>query len=75
MGSDVTQRETAVCVPDEDGSLIFHGWAKFYPGALASVLAQKVLRAERGGFESGAMSSWLWHELKRIDLPVVCINA
>jgi transposase len=21
------------------------------------------------------MSSWLWHELKRIDLPVVCIDA
>jgi transposase len=29
----------------------------------------------RIGFETGAMASWLWHELKRIDLPVVCIDA
>ncbi len=31
--------------------------------------------AERIGFETGAMSSWLWHELKRVGLPVVCIDA
>ncbi|MDP3410136.1 transposase [Bosea sp. (in: a-proteobacteria)] len=27
------------------------------------------------GFETGAMSSWLWHELRRVGLPVVCIDA
>jgi transposase len=21
------------------------------------------------------MASWLWHELRRVDLPVVCIDA
>lgn len=30
---------------------------------------------ERVDFETGAMSSWLWHELRRIGLPVVCIDA
>jgi transposase len=31
--------------------------------------------AEWIGFETGAMARWLWHEPKRIDLPVVCIDA
>jgi transposase len=38
-------------------------------------MAKRAPDAVRIGFETGAMSSWLWHELKRIDLPVVCIDA
>jgi transposase len=42
---------------------------------LAKVIAKRAPHAVRIGFETGAISSWLWHELKRIDLPVVRINA
>ena len=72
---DVSQKETAVCVVDETGRLIFEGRAKSDPGALAALLAKKARHAERVGFETGAMSSWLWHELKRIGVPVVCVDA
>ncbi len=75
VGLDVSQKETAVCVVDEDGRLIFEGRAKSDLGALASVLAKRPPLAEMVGFETGAMSSWLWHELKGIGLPVVCIDA
>ncbi|NGM44563.1 IS110 family transposase [Rhodobacter sp. SGA-6-6] len=75
VGLDVSQKETAVCVVDEHGRLIFEGRARSDPGALARILAKKAPLAERVGFETGAMSSWLWHELKRIGLPVVCIDA
>jgi len=75
VGLDVSQKETAVCVVDEDGRVIFEGRARSDPGALAAILAKKAPLAERVGFETGAMSSWLWHELKRIGLPVVCIDA
>lgn len=75
VGLDVSQKETAVCVVDESGRVTFEGRAKSDPGALAAVLAKKAPQAERVGFETGAMSSWLWHELKRIGLPVVCIDA
>lgn len=75
VGLDVSQRETAVCVVDETGRPIFEGRAKSNPGALAELIRRKAPLAERIGFETGAMSSWLWHELKRIDLPVVCIDA
>lgn len=75
VGLDVSQRETAVCVVDEAGRVIFEGRCKSDPGALAAMLAKRAPFAERIGFETGAMSSWLWHELKRIGLPVVCIDA
>lgn len=75
VGLDVSQKETAVCVVDENGRRVFEGRAKSDPGALAAILAKKAPLAERIGFETGAMSSWLWHELRRIGLPVVCIDA
>ena len=51
------------------------GKARSEPGALAEVIRRRAPQAGRIGFETGAMASWLWHELKRIDLPVVCIDA
>lgn len=38
VGLDVSQRETAVCVVDEDGKQVFEGRAKSNPGALAETL-------------------------------------
>jgi transposase len=75
VGLDVSQKETAVCVIDDSGRIVFEGKARSEPGALAKVIRKRASRAVRIGFETGAMASWLWHELKRIDLPVVCIDA
>lgn len=75
VGLDVSQRETSVCVVDGEGKLVFQGKAKSDPGVLADLLRKRAPHAERIGFETGAMSSWLWHELKRIELPVVCLDA
>lgn len=75
VGLDVSQKETAVCVVDQDGKVLFEGKAPSDPRALARVIRKRAPAAERIGFETGAMSSWLWHELKRIDLPVVYIDA
>lgn len=75
VGLDVSQKETAICVVDQDGKVLFEGKAPSDPGGLARVIRKRAPAAERIGFETGAMSSWLWHELKRIDLPVVCVDA
>jgi transposase len=75
VGLDVSQKETAVCVIEESGRIVFEGKARSEPGALARLIAKRAPDAVRIGFETGAMASWLWHELKRIDLPVVCIDA
>ncbi len=74
VGLDVSQRETSVCVLNETGHILFEGKAKSDPGALTALLRKRAPHAERIGFESGAMASWLWHELRRLDLPVVCID-
>jgi transposase len=75
VGLDVSQKETAVCVIDDAGRIVFEGKARSEPGALAKVIRKRAPGAVRIGFETGSMASWLWHELKRIDLPVVCIDA
>jgi len=75
VGLDVSQKETSVCVVDEVGQVLFEGKAKSDPGALTALLRKRAPQAERIGFETGAMASWLWHELRRVDLPVVCIDA
>ncbi|ANT54421.1 IS110 family transposase [Mesorhizobium amorphae] len=75
VGLDVSQRETSVCVVDDAGRSVFQGKVKSDPGALTELLRKRAPHAERIGFETGAMSSWLWHELKRVGMPVVCIDA
>lgn len=75
VGLDVSQKETSVCVVNEAGQIAFEGKAKSDPNALTELLRKRAPYAERIGFETGAMSSWLWHELRRVDLPVVCIDA
>jgi transposase len=62
-------------VVDDTGKTVFQGKAKSDPGALTELLRKRAPHAERIGFETGAMSSWLWHELKKVELPVVCIDA
>lgn len=75
VGLDVSQKETSVCVVDERGRVVYEGKAKSQPGALTSFLRKHAPNAERIGFEIGAMASWLWHELRRVELPVVCVDA
>jgi transposase len=75
VGLDVSRKETSVCIVDDTGRSMYEGKAKSTPGALTELIRKYAPYAERIGFESGAMASWLWHELKRVDLPVVCIDA
>jgi transposase len=60
VGLDVSQRETSVCVLNETGHILFEGKAKSDPGgALTALPRKRAPHAERIGFESGAMASWL----------------
>src|SRR3954470_20833689 len=75
VGLDVSQRETAVCVVNETGQVIFEGKAKSNPGALTELLSKHAPHAERIGFETRAEASWLWHALRRVKPTMVCIDA
>jgi transposase len=74
-GLDVSMEETNVCVLDQEGNMIFEGAASSRPGAIAKVLRRRAPNAERVVFETGSLSNWLWHELKALGFPVLCLDA
>ena len=58
VGLDVSQEETAMCVIDESGWIVFEGKARSELGALARLIAKRAPDAVlRIGFETGAMAS------------------
>jgi transposase len=57
------------------GAIGFRGKGEIDAGRADGIDPWRAPRAERIGFEIGAMASWLWHELRRVGLPVACIDA
>src|SRR5207237_6862479 len=43
--------------------------------AISGYVRSKAPNAVRIGLETGPTSTWLWTELKRLGLPVICIDA
>jgi transposase len=41
VGLDVSQKETAMCVIDDAGRIVFEGKARSEPGALARLIAKR----------------------------------
>jgi transposase len=74
-GLDVSLKETAVCIVDDAGKIVFERMVPTDPGLLASCLAKHAPGLERFGLESGATSAWLWREFRALGLPVVCLDS
>jgi transposase len=62
-------------VINERGRLAFEGKTKSTPGGLTDLIQRRAPQAERVGFETDATASWFRQELRRVGLPVVCIDA
>ena len=75
VGLDVSTEETSVCILDKEGTVVFEGEVASRPAAIAQTLRRHGPTAIRIAFEAGALSSWLWHELKGLGFPVVCLDA
>ena len=45
------------------------------PEAIAAFVRSKAPKAVRVGLETGPTATWLWTELKRLGLSVICIDA
>jgi transposase len=74
VGLDVSQEQTSVCVLDGSGRVIWQGRCASLPEALASTIHARAPQAVKIGLEAGPLSSWLWHELQAMGLPVVCLD-
>lgn len=75
VGMDVSLKETSICVVDGCGEVVCEGSVASEPETIARFLADKAPGALRIGLESGPTSTWLWHELRALGLPVICIDA
>ena len=45
------------------------------PETIAKFIEKRAPSAVRVGLESGLLSTWLWHGLRALDVPVVCLDA
>ena len=75
VGLDVSLKETSLCVVDQTGTTLWQGKCASTPESIAAVLARRAPAATRIGLESGLLSTWHWHALKALGLPVVCLDA
>jgi len=75
VGMDVSLKQTSICVVDGSGGIVSEGVVASDPAAIARFLEAKAPGARRIGLETGATTTWLWHELRALGLPVICIDA
>ena len=75
IGLDVSLKETSICVVDGDGTIVCEGTVISEPSAIAGFIKAKAGSAKRIGLETGPTTTWLWHELRALGLPVICIDA
>ncbi len=75
VGMDVSLKETSICVIDGNGRIVSEGTVISEPVAIAEFIKVKAAGARRIGLETGPTTTWLWHELRALGLPVICIDA
>ena len=75
VGMDVSLKETSICVVDGSGEIVSEGTVISEPSAIAEFVKAKAAGAVRIGLETGPTTTWLWHELRALGLPVICIDA
>ena len=75
VGLDVSLKQTSICVVNQAGSIVQEGVVVSDPEAIAAFVRSKAPGTVRIGLETGPTTTWLWTELKRLGLPVICIDA
>ncbi len=75
VGMDVSLKETSICVVNGSGRIVSEGTVISEPSAIAEFVKANAGSAKRIGLETGPTTTWLWHELRALGLPVICIDA
>jgi transposase len=74
-GLDVSMKETALALVDEQGRWVKEGKVASWPEDIERFVRRWAPDITRLGLESGALSSWLCEELQARGLPAICIDA
>ena len=75
VGLDVAQKKTAVCIVDEEGRTVCHGAIATQPEEIKNFLEAKGSSHAKIGMETGPLSVWLYHSLRKLNLDIDCIHA
>ena len=74
IGLDVSMKETAVSIR-RDGERIWRGKCASDPGIIAELVRKRAPAVRRVVFETGPLSVWFYHMLRKAGLPAICIDA
>ncbi len=74
-GFDVSMKTTSIAIVDEKGKTCFETVCETDPEILNKTIRESGFTCEKIGIESGCLTSWLVDELKRLDLPAICIES
>jgi transposase len=72
---DVSLEQTNVCVLDAGGAVTFEGKVPSTPEAIAACVAHHAPAAVTVAFETGPLSTWHYHALVALEVPVMCLDA
>jgi transposase len=75
VGLDVSLKMTAICIVDRVSKIVREGVVASDPEVIAAFIKLHAPHVVRIGLETGATSTWLWTELHKMRLPVICIDA
>jgi len=75
VGLDVSQNITSICVVDDAGKRIWRGQCASRPDDIERVVRKQAGEEARIGIETGPMTPWLVHELRRLGLDLICLDA
>ena len=73
-GLDVSVKETAICIVDENGRICREAKVVSHPEDLSKALTETGFRIERIGLEAGPLSQWLFEGMARDGLLVICVE-
>ena len=75
VGLDVSLKLTAICIVNQAGKIEREGVVPSDPEAIAAFIKSHAPYVARIGLETGPTATWLWTELHKLGLPVICIDA
>ena len=75
VGLDISLEETKIHVLDEAGGRVWRGKCASHPDELETAICKHAPGAVRIGLETGPLTTWLWTELSKRRLPMVCLDA
>lgn len=74
-GIDISMEQSCLCVLNAGGEVVEEATVATTPEAIAGTLSRYGQGAVKVGFEAGALSPWLYHELAAGGWDVACLEA